>query len=71
MKNTALSSAVLLTDTELLEHVQRCATTEHGATARLIAALAEVDARRLDLGQECSSLFGREFAASVPRSQRL
>ena len=55
--NNALSSAALLTDTELLEHVQRCATTERDATARLIAALAEVDARRLYLGQGCSSLF--------------
>jgi hypothetical protein len=57
MMNNALSSAALLTDTELLEHVQRCATTERDVTARLIAALAEVDARRLYLGQGCSSLF--------------
>jgi 5-methylcytosine-specific restriction endonuclease McrA len=57
MMNNALSSAALLTDTELLEHVQRCATSERDATARLLAALTEVDARRLYLGQGCSSLF--------------
>jgi 5-methylcytosine-specific restriction endonuclease McrA len=57
MLNNALSSAAVLTDAELLEHVRRCATTEREATARLIAALAEVDVRRLYLGQGCSSLF--------------
>jgi hypothetical protein len=57
MMNDAPSSAALLTDTELLEHVRRCTTTEREATARLIAALAEIDARRLYLGQGCSSLF--------------
>src|SRR5687767_6349831 len=57
MMNDALSSAALLTDTELLQHVRRCTTTEREATARLIAALAEVDVRRLYLGQGCSSLF--------------
>src|SRR4026208_361154 len=57
MMNDALSSAALLTDTELLEHVRQCTTTEREATAGLIAALAEVDARRLYRGQGCSSLF--------------
>lgn len=46
-----------LTDGELLQQVQQCLTTERGATARLIVALAEVDARRLYLGQGYSSLF--------------
>ena len=55
--NDALSSAAVLTDTELQEHVQRCTATEREATARLIVALAEVDARRLFLGQGYSSLF--------------
>jgi len=55
--NDALSSADLMTDTELLEYLRRCAATEREATARLIAALAEVDARRLFPGQGCSSLF--------------
>ena len=50
-------SVAAMTDGELLAHVQRCATTERGATARLIAALAEVDARRLYPGQGYSSLF--------------
>ena len=55
--NDASSSAALLTDTELLDHVRRCVTSEREATACVIAALAEIDARRLYLGQGFSSLF--------------
>jgi hypothetical protein len=46
-----------LSDDELLAEVTRLAASERTATVRLIAALAEVDARRLYLGQGCSSLF--------------
>ena len=46
-----------LSDDELLEEVRRLAQGERQATAQLIASLAELDARRLYLGQGCSSLF--------------
>jgi hypothetical protein len=52
-----LRSATLLSDTEVIEQVTRFAANERDATARLIAALAELDERRLYLGQGCSSLF--------------
>ena len=46
-----------LSDRELLVEVQLAAGHEREATARLIALLAEVDGRRLYLGEGCSSLF--------------
>ena len=46
-----------LSDNELLQEVARLAGGERSATARLIAALAEIDARRLYRGQGCPSLF--------------
>jgi hypothetical protein len=46
-----------LSDDDLLLETSRLAGAERAATARLIAALAEVDARRLYLGEGCSSLF--------------
>ena len=46
-----------LPDDELVAEVMRLAGCERHATARLIAALAELDARRLYLGQGCSSMF--------------
>jgi hypothetical protein len=46
-----------LSDQQLIAEVQRLAGCEAQATARLIAALAEFDARRLYLGQGCSSMF--------------
>jgi hypothetical protein len=46
-----------LPDDQLLAEVQRLAGREREATARLVAALAELDARRLYLGQGCSSMF--------------
>jgi len=50
-------SLVCLSDTDLLAEVKGLAERERLATARLIAALAELDARRLYLGEGCSSLF--------------
>jgi hypothetical protein len=44
-------------DDELLDEVRRLAGDERSATARLIAALAEVEARGLYRGQGCASLF--------------
>src|ERR687892_292454 len=46
-----------LSDQDLIAEVQRCRSDERRATARLIASLAELDARRLYLGAGCSSLF--------------
>jgi hypothetical protein len=46
-----------LSDEQLLRHVQHLATDERRATVRLVAALAELDARRLYLAEGCSSMF--------------
>jgi hypothetical protein len=46
-----------LSDRELLEEVKCLAANERQATTRLVASLAEFDARRLYLGEGCSSLF--------------
>ncbi len=46
-----------LSDHELLGRVREAVTDERRATARLVALLAEVDSRRLYLGEGCSSLF--------------
>ena len=46
-----------LSDSELIVEVTRLAALECKATASLVAALAELDARRLYLGQGCSSMF--------------
>ena len=52
-----LSNGTALSDPELLQEVRRLAGQERHAIARLIAALGELDARRLYLGEGCSSLF--------------
>jgi len=54
---TTLSLFTTLSDADLLSRVVVLAGTERAATAELIAALAEVDGRRLYLGAGCSSLF--------------
>ena len=46
-----------LDDVQLLAEVKRLAECERVATARLVALLAEFDARKLYLGEGCSSLF--------------
>jgi hypothetical protein len=46
-----------MSDHELLVEVRQLVEQEQQATAHLIASLAELDARRLYLGQGCSSLF--------------
>ena len=46
-----------LPDLELIVEVSRLAASERQATSRLVSALAEFDARRLYLGQGCSSMF--------------
>ena len=56
MANAFLSFSDLR-DAELLAELARIAACERQTTAHLVALLAEVDARRLYLGQGCSSLF--------------
>jgi hypothetical protein len=41
-------------DGEMLDAMSRLAGAERTSTARLIAALGEIDARRLYLGEGCS-----------------
>jgi hypothetical protein len=57
MQNTLLDAATVLSDAELLTTLKRLAANERQATAQLVAHLAEMDARRLYLGEGCSSLF--------------
>ena len=52
-----ISTCSSLSDPELLLEARHLAGHERQATARLIAALGELDARRLYLGEGCSSLF--------------
>ena len=52
-----MSAVDRLADNQLLDCVKSLAVHERHATARLIAALAEVERRRLYLGQGCSSLY--------------
>ncbi|MPZ20557.1 MAG: hypothetical protein GEV06_21975 [Luteitalea sp.] len=54
---TRLSTFQHLSDQDLLREVTHLAAGEREATARLIACLAEIDARRLYLGEGCASLF--------------
>ena len=51
------SAAIHLSDLALIEEVKAAAACERGATVRLVALLTELDARRLYLGEGCSSLF--------------
>ena len=46
-----------LSDPELLAAAPQAATDERAATADLIALLADVDGRRLYVGEGCASLF--------------
>jgi hypothetical protein len=55
MTNSTASFATL-SDHELIAAVERAAAGERSATAELIALLAQVDERRLYLGEGCSSL---------------
>jgi hypothetical protein len=55
---TRLSTAARLSDADLLRRVVVLATAEREATVELVAHLAELDARRLYLGEGYSSLFG-------------
>jgi hypothetical protein len=54
---TTNESVSTLTDAQLIDELRRLADAERSATVRLLRALAELDARRLYLGEGCSSLF--------------
>ena len=54
---TTLSTFAELPSDALLVETVRLAAQERLATGRLIAALSEIDARTLYLGEGCSSLF--------------
>ena len=49
--------AIHLSDRALIDEVKSAAACERRGTARLVSLLAELDARRLYLGEGCSSLF--------------
>jgi hypothetical protein len=46
-----------ISDPDLIAEVMRLAASERKAIAALVSALAELDSRRLYLGQGCSSMF--------------
>jgi hypothetical protein len=54
---TTIASLSRFTDADLLAEVTLAAAKERSTTARLVALLAELDARRLYLSEGCSSLF--------------
>jgi 5-methylcytosine-specific restriction endonuclease McrA len=55
--HASLASAARLSDQDLLDATVRAAADERRTTTELIALLAEVDSRKLYLGEGCSSLF--------------
>src|SRR4030067_2517459 len=57
MNTHVLASLTHLSDDALLAQVKQLAAREREATVALIAHLAELDTRRLDLAEGCSSLF--------------
>jgi 5-methylcytosine-specific restriction endonuclease McrA len=52
-----MTSPNTLSDPDLVAEVKRLARAERTATAALVASLAELDARRLYLGEGCASMF--------------
>jgi hypothetical protein len=54
---TMIDRFTVMADGDLLAELGRLAAAERGVEAEIIRALGEVDARRLYLGQGCSSLF--------------
>lgn len=70
---TTIESFRRLSDEQLVEETLRLATRECEATARLVAALVELDSRRLYLAQGYSSLFayctrGLHFSEHAPQA---
>ncbi|HKV99710.1 MAG TPA: HNH endonuclease signature motif containing protein [Vicinamibacterales bacterium] len=52
-----MNDGIHFSNSDLIARIKDAALNERGATARLIALLAEFDERRLYLGEGCSSLF--------------
>ena len=57
MTQSSFTAVSLLSDGEVLAEVKAAAARERDATVRLVALLAQMDVRRLYLGEGCSSLF--------------
>jgi 5-methylcytosine-specific restriction endonuclease McrA len=57
LTHASLASAARLSDRELIDATARAAADERRTTAELLALLAELDARKLYLGEGYSSLF--------------
>jgi hypothetical protein len=57
MRNAIISHAARLTDQQLLVQVTDLARCEREATVNLVVYLAELDERKLYLGEGCASLF--------------
>ena len=66
--SSSSSAYATLSDSELVTEIARLAGCERHATAQLIASLAELDARRLYLGEGCSSMFNYSPRCCVSRS---
>src|SRR5207249_4577043 len=65
MLSDTLSRVTRLSNHELLAEAQRLAAREREATASLVAHLAEIETRRLYLGEGFDSMFG--YCVSVLR----
>jgi hypothetical protein len=57
MTSNLLSSVATLADRDLLTAVEQAVASERESTARLIAHLVEIDARRLYAAEACESMF--------------
>ena len=57
LTTTSLLAAARLSDRDLLDATTRAAALERQTTSDLLALLAELDSRKLYLGEGCSSLF--------------
>lgn len=72
MQVNVVRASAALSDTELLDRVKVLAAREREATAELVAHLAELDARRLDVAEGYASLFRycrrRSASLSTPRT---
>ena len=66
----SLTAVAHLSDEDLLVEVKVAAVREREATARLIALLSQLDARRLFLGEGCSSLLPTARRCSTSPSTR-
>ena len=66
-----LTPVTQLSNQALLDATARTASEERHVTAKLLSLLAEVDARKIYLGEGCSSLFVYCTRSCTCRSRRL